>query len=234
MVKPPRWGAIQHVLLLAVLLLILAVVAAVFGERLRNGSFPRLLPPTSSVPPSVTLIDTRNGVVLMLEQTGDVSRVIAKIPGQASWLLASQDDTTATAPALSNDGEKVAFASWRDGGHIVVVSLATGLQKTITAGEIQVAGTNLGKLQVCEWSSIVWNPKGNSVAFFACNSQRAFSIGVVSDLSGTKPALKVVVGSEIDSDETRQIAWPVDDQILVTVPSGSAQANDAIVAFNVP
>ena len=181
---------------------------------------PRSLPPTS-----ITLVDLQNGVILMLEQSGSFSRVVVEPSDQASWLLVSRDDTTATNPALSSDGKQVAYVTERDGGQLVIVSIITDTRRTIEADQVQDAGDSVGfdEMQVCPWTPIAWAPTGNRIAFFGCTKDTSLSVVLVGDLSDPAIPLTVIARSKAQASAVRQLKWLDHTHLVVSTPATDAQ-----------
>jgi hypothetical protein len=220
-------------------LLILAVLAAAatwtVGYMQRQGLLAVVPRPGSLPPTSITLVDLQNGVILMLEQSGSFSRVVVEPSDQASWLLVSRDDTTATNPALSSDGKQVAYVTERDGGQLVIVSIITDTRRTIDADQVQDAGDSIGfeKMQVCPWTPIAWAPTGNRIAFFGCTKDASLSVVLVGDLSDPAIPLTVIARSKAQASAVRQIKWL--DHTHLVVSTSATDAQQAIVStFVVP
>ena len=221
-------------------LLVIAVVAAVVvslvGYVQRQGLSALLSRAVPIPPPSTTLVDSHDGVVLMLEQSGGLSRVIVEKSGQANWLLVSKDDTTATNPALSSDGEQVAYVTKRGGGQLVVVSVITDTRRTIDADQIQDVGGNAGfdEVKLCPWTPIAWAPPGGDrIAFFGCVEDSSVSIAVVGDLSDPAYNLKIVASSKAEASDARQIKWLDHTRLVVSTPATDAK-QAVVTTFVIP
>ena len=220
-------------------LLILAVLAAaatwMVGYVQRQGPFTILSRTVPVLPPSMTLVDSRNGVVLMLERSGDLSRVIVETSNQGSWQLVSRDDTAATNPALSSDGKQVAYVTERDRGQLVIVWLDNDTRRSITTDQIQDAGENAGfdDVKICPWTPIAWAPTGNRIAFFGCTKDASLSAVLVGDLSDPAIPLTVIARSKAEASAVRQLKWLNHTHLVVSTPATDAQ--QAIVStFVVP
>lgn len=187
-------------------------------------------------PPSATLVDSRDGVVLILEQSGSLSRVIVEKSDEASWILVSRDDTTATNPALSPDGGQIAYVTERDGGQVVTVSIMTDTRRTIDADQIQDVGDSAGfdKMKLCPWTPIAWAPPmGTRIAFFGCTEDDSLSVALVGDLSGPVINLTAIARSKVESSTSRQLRWLDRTQIVITAPANGAQ-RAVVTTFVVP
>lgn len=218
-------------------LLVIAVMAAVavslIGYVQRQGLSALL---SRASPPSTTLVDSHDGVVLMLEQSGDLRRVIVEKSGRANWLLVSKDDTTATNPALSSDGQQVAYVTERGGGQLVVASLITDTRRTIDADQIEGVGDSAGldRMKLCAWTPIAWAPPaGDRIAFFGCVEDSSFSVAVVGDLSDSAANLTIVAPSKAKASDARQLKWLDHKQLVVSMPATDAQQAE-VTTFVVP
>ncbi len=209
-----------------VLLVIAAVTALVVGliGYVRPRSFSavvmRALFPSA---PLTTLVDSGNGLVLMLEQDGDLGRVMVQRSGRGGWLLVSQDDTTATNPMLSPTGRDVAYVSKRNGGQVIAVSLITDTRCYIGTNRIADIGKNagLGSMKLCSWTPIAWSPKGDRIAFFACAEDDSFSVAMVADSFDPNVAITTIGQSKTEIAEARQIKWLDDTKLIISTPGKS-------------
>jgi len=172
----------------------------------------------------------------MLEQSGGLSRVIVEKSDQANWLLVSKDDTTATNPALSSDGEQVAYVTKRGGGQLVIVSLSTDARRMITADQIRKAGEDAGldDMELCLWTPIAWAPPaGDRIVFFGCVENSSFSVAVVGDLSDPATDLKVIAASKAESSDVRQLKWLDHTRLVISTPATDAK-QAVVTTFVVP
>jgi hypothetical protein len=218
--------------------LLIAVLTAVaiwsLGNLPNSDLFQRLGQP-KPLPPSTTLVDSRAGLVLMLEQSGASSRVIVERADQSSWLLVSRDDHTAANPTLSPDATLVAYVTARDDGGVVVTSLVTDILITITAAQIKTAGEGAGftGMQICPWTPVAWDPTNSRLAFFGCVEDDPLSMALVGDLTGLDPALEAVPSSKIESSVKRDLKWLDRTRITISTPATDSQSA-AVTIFSVP
>jgi len=227
-IAPRRYG-----LALLILAILAALATWVLGYMQRQGPFTILS--LTLPPPSMILVDSRDGVVLMLERSGDLSRVIVETSNQGSWQLVSRDDTAATNPALSPDGERVTYVTERDDGQLVIVSIIADTRRTIDADQVQDAGDSIGfdEMQVCPWTPIAWAPTGNRIAFFGCTKEASLSVVLVGDLSDPAIPLTVIARSKAEVSAVRQLKWLDHTQLIVSTPATDAQ-RAAVSTFVVP
>ncbi len=220
---------------LAFVLLALAIAMGIYGIA-QNGKLTQPLRDALPVPaPSTTFVDARNGVILMLEQTGNLSRVVVNQADQAGWILVSRDDTTAAKPALSPDGTKVVYSSKRGKGQIVIVALGSGTPKSITAEQVQKLGGNnsLDDLEICSWTPIAWDPDSSQVAFFGCIERRDLSVVLIGGSLDSDPTLTILTESRMETSVEQQIEWQDAKHLLVITPSSDPQA-EPITTVTIP
>ena len=229
--RPKQYG--KRAIIIFVCLCVIACVAGFF-ERNQLPTFLLKRAPWHHAL-EIELIESRDDRVLMLETSGEASRVIVEVSGQASWLLVSQGDTTATNPALSPDGEQVAYVTERDGEQLVIVSLTSNTRRTVRAGQIQDADGDdgLDGMRLCPWTPIAWAPTGDRIAFFGCAEDDSLSVVLVGELSGPAISLTVVARSKVESSATRQLSWLDDTQLVVSTPADDTQ-QAAIITLAVP
>ena len=221
---------------LLVIVVVAAMAVSLIGYVQRRGLFALLSRAVPMPLPSMTLVDSHDGVVLMLEQSGDLRRVIVETSDQANWLLVSRDDTTATNPALSSDGQQVAYVTKRGGGQLVVVSVITDTRHTVDAGQVQDVGDNAGfdEMKLCPWTPIAWAPPaGDRIAFFGCVEDSSVSVAVVGDLSDPAINLTILASSKAESSDARQLKWLDRTQLVVSMPATDAK-KATVTTFVVP
>ncbi len=222
-------GKQRHVILASLfgVIVLLGLLVWGAGQLQRQGKLT-WLDVFSSQRPSFEIIETRNGQVLIQENTGNTNRIIVKQIGQNSWFLVSQDDQTATQPVFSPDGSWVAFLSKRDGGRIVITAVITDTQKLFTTEMIKKSGVqaSLGELELCPWTPIAWNPKGNRVAFFGCSLSRPFSIVLIGEVSNNPLDPIALIGTGLDTNDSRGLTWADTAHLVITNASvGSTPAS---------
>lgn len=234
--RPGTTGKPRPFSLVAIGLIIISttVTCGVIGA-LQRGDLTRILnqviPPPSLLP---NLVDAQNGIVLMLEHSGELGRVNVLKFGQASWLLVSGDDTSASSPALSEDGKLVSYISKQSGGKVVVVSLINDIRLEIGFDEIQEANAvaKSESMIVCPWSSATWDPDNTHIAFFACSQRRSYSAVVVASIPGL--SLTLSAGSEAESLDLRQAIWLDPHRIVVTMPVSGTQPSAVVKVIQAP
>jgi hypothetical protein len=236
--EPPNLQ--RYVIVIILFLLLTGGSIWLIGFLQRKGLFSQWLnsakPASLVVPVTYLIVEERNGVVLMLEQNGDSSRVIVKKSGQKAWLLISGDDTTAANPALSPDGVQVAYVSKRRGGQVVLASVMDNTPPVILENQVQMLSQsmNMNELRVCPWTPIAWSPKGDRIAFFVCSPDPPSSLIVISVVTIGNPTLNLVTGSEAKFANTRQFIWLDDMNIITTVPVTNSQFSTSVIELSVP
>lgn len=203
----------------------LAILTVLCRYGYDNYSVAELRRVVRSGPPVTLPIDAQSGLVLLLEQNGVSGRVIVETDSQATWLLISKDDTTASGPSLAPDSSAVAYISQKDEGQVVIVSLVDTTRQTILASEIAkiAQSSNLDDPKLCEWSSTAWNTGSKQLAFFVCDEEKPLSIVVVVDLSTGEPELKPLTATEHNEIEKRDLKWLNETQLVVSTPAGGSQ-----------
>ncbi len=225
------------VLVVIILFLVLSgILLYALGESQRTGSFPTLSSSTIAELTQTSLLDSRPDIVLMLEKSGTSARIVIQREGQSSWLLISQNDTTVSNPALSPDASQVAYLSKRDNGQIVISSVLSNTQVAYSSDTVQAVGTGLnqGVLRICEWTPVAWAPDNSRLAFFVCNSQRAYSSAMVAKTGEKNAPLSLVFGSDVDSDLPRELRWLNNSKLVVTGPPVNGSAFASVTTLDVP
>jgi hypothetical protein len=211
--------------LLAVIAVLIGIIFWITGKGTSQNiaDFFDWLSPRASH--EVTMLDSRNGVVLMLERSGKTNRIIVQTADEASWLLVSQDDTTVKNPALSMNGTHVAYVSELDDGQIVIVPLNGDDRYTLSADDVKDAGKNDGfdELAICSWTPLAWAPDNDMIAFFGCAEDNSLSVVITADLTTTPPDLDIIGNSRINSSDERQLRWLDDAKLVVSSPAVGQQ-----------
>ena len=215
------------------LLMILLIFLSGYGVWVwgQYGSLP--MPPwlarsVGQMDPKLQILDARPNRVLMLETVGSDRRILVKDSNQSSWLLVSLDDYTISAPVLSPDGVAVAYKSDRNQGEVSIVNLDNNWRSAMDITILQSVKPNL---VLCEWTPIVWSPDSSRLAFFVCQAETKQSILMWMPATVSQPT--VVSGTEIVSEEERQVQWLNDSQVVVTVPSSDSRGNSQIKTVDV-
>lgn len=224
-----RLGVWQYLVGLAVLIFILGLAVWGLGKAQRADDYTGKWEQFTSGD-SLSLLDARQGVALMLRKNSNETSVVARVEGQSTWLLISQDDTTVSNPALSPTGQQIAYLSQQAGGQIVIVPVYQGQQYTISRDSL--TALDLGVLKFCDWTPLVWHPTAKYLAFIACQKQEKYSIVVVADLTVSPPTHQIVADSLSDSDRPRQLHWLDDQQLIFTLPQPNGKVK--IVVCNKP
>ena len=236
---PPPNVRTHLIRILGVLILIILAIA-LFGSLVQNSSTP--IPQSAVATASYTLpssrtflIDSRNGVALILDQRSGENRLYVKLTNQPGLYMVSDTDLTASAPALSPDGARVAFLSRQGDLHVVVAPVVSGTQQVISADLMQQFGRDNDFLErhVCPWTPLAWNPASDQIAFFVCNANGTSSRGVSAHLFGNI-TLSLVKGSALESDKPRQLLWMDDSTMLTTLAVTSTQSSLTLEQLQVP
>ncbi len=220
----------RYVILIAVFLTVVALVA---GYVNRNG-IPQLSATSRPVPVS-TVIASQPGAVLLLERSGDLSRVIVQPAAQTNWLVPSRDDFTASGPSISQDGSWVAYISQQQGGQVVISSLITNTRYIIQSRQIYSVADNpdTDELKVCTWSPTAWDPTSKRLTFFACGQRRPFSVALIGDLTDPKLTLRRVPTSTVETAEPRQIQWQTSTGLFVQMPDSRTPLTSTFTTIDV-
>lgn len=210
-------------LIVLIVLTVLAIISCIAGSASRK-EWPDWLAwlPTRGKS-EITLIDSQNGRVLMTEVTGDLRRVVVETGSEASWLVVSRDDNTATNPAFSPRAERVAYVSEQNDGQIVIASVTEDERLAIAANAVEIAALeeDFSRVHICSWTSIAWAPDSQRVAFFGCRKLLPLSLVVVADVSGSEAAVSVIPATEAESSDRRQLQWLDESNLTVITPSSS-------------
>jgi hypothetical protein len=229
--RPKHYG--KFLLILLVLFGFLAWVAGVV-ERKGLVNVLNSISPGRTI--ETTLVEARDGTVLMLETNGKLSQIVAQVPGQASWYLISKDDTTATNPALSPDANLVAYLSAREEVQIAIVSLSNEEQYHITSEQAEQIGMQalITEVNICPWTTVAWSPDSHRVAFFGCRKNPPLSLAFVADISGPEVVLSTIAESEFDTAAPRQLEWSGPTQVTIVTPSADVQQVGRVKTLSVP
>jgi hypothetical protein len=171
----------------------------------------------------------------MVETNGDLDRVLVETSGQASWLLVSRDDTTATNPAFSPDVGYVAYISEQDGGQVAIVSLTDDTRFAITSTQVEIAAltADFSGVSLCPWTSVAWAPDGRRVAFFGCREILPLSLALIADVHDPRNiGLDTIPDSDVGIFSHRQIQWL--DSTHVTISTPTDEGTDRVQTFTVP
>jgi len=215
-----RLGVQQYLADLAILIFILGLATWGLGKFQRPDDHTGQWTQFMSGDDSLSLLDARQGVALLLKRNDNETSVVARVNGQSKWLLVSQDDTTVSNPSLSPDGRQIAYLSQQAGGQIVIVPVFQDQSYTISVDSLTPLG--LGTLKFCDWTPLVWHPTVKHLAFIACQVQEKYSIVVVADLTLVPPIPQIVADSLSESDRPRQLHWLDDQQLIFTLPQLNA------------
>lgn len=229
-------SGVKHLGKMVALVLVLLGAIVFFAGRRGPETWPAFFKTiTGSENVGTTLVDSHAGVVLMLETDGDSSRVLVSRSGDAGWILVSRDDTTATNPSLSLDGERVAYLTRRGGGQIAIVSLTDNWRESIGVNLIREAASNagLGEAGLCPWTPVSWAPMSERIAFFGCGQDDAFSVAVVATFADPDVTLSIIGASRSDVSGARQIEWLDGTCLVVSTPSGDRD-EPTVKTFDVP
>ncbi len=220
--KPSRFGLRFVLLALIISSFLLGILAWAIGYFQRGGSVP-VITKSISNPASPKAIDSQKGVVLLVEQEGDINRVLIQQPNQIGWTVVSRNDTTAINPALSPDGTLVVYNTKKDGGKIIAVSTQITTEMIISATMLIDLGksSSVGEMKVCEWTPMVWNSTSNRIAFFGCGLHDNFSVAIIGTIVYTDFSIKVVPYSRLDASTTRTIEWTDDKHLYLSAPTGT-------------
>jgi hypothetical protein len=229
--RPKHYG--KFLLIFLVLFGIIAWIAGVVQRQGLVTMFNRMLPGRTI---ETTLVEARDGTVLMLERNGKLSQIVAQVPGQASWYLISKDDTTATNPALSPDANLVAYLSARQEVQIAIVSLSDEKQYHITSEQAEQIGMQalITEVKICPWTTVAWSPDSHRVAFFGCRKNPPLSLALVADISGPEVVLSTISESEFDTANPRQLEWSGPTQVTIVTPSANVQQVGRVKTLSVP
>ena len=224
-----------HFYIIGLILASVLLGAAIWfiGDMQRSSTFARN---SMSATSALSIVDSRQGIVLLFEKGDSLNNVVVDRPLQNQWTLISQSDTTASNPTLAPDGSSVAYVSQLARGQIVVASILTNTRQVITSEEIgteNIAAT-ISRLRVCSWTTIAWHPNSNQIAFFGCGENIPISVVIVGDISGSKPVLDIIEQSKSSLMTERQLAWLDDHQLAVTVPVSDTLGGAAITTLQVP
>lgn len=166
----------------------------------------------------LTIIEERQGIIVMTEKTVEGQHIIVQMPNFASWWLVSKNDLTAYHPSLSTKAEKIAYASRLANGQIVVVSLSLSATQVISAASL--AALSSTDLKVCEWTSIAWSPDDSRLAFSACNSAEA--VVIVANIGNATPP-QIVPDSRTGATDTSQLAWSDEKTLFNLITNADGQ-----------
>lgn len=232
--KPPsirRYLAVMALVVLMIGLAITLISALIRGtpSQLTPGSPPRNTH-------TVELIEARDGVVLLLEHSDQITHILLQRAGQPNPSVVSGNETTAFGPSLSPDASWVAYFSKQADVQLTVAPVITGSKQTISAKSIAPLANyrNIQELTFCSWTSIKWNPAGDKVAFFGCDPNEVFSVGLLGILMNTGLSVEPLKGSEADVPGIRQLLWLDDTQIVITLPISGTATGTTFSILNVP
>jgi Tol biopolymer transport system component len=160
---------------------------------------------SSSAPSSPTAVASR----IVFERDADIFMVNADGTGQAQVTFTANN----SAPSLSPDGDKIAFASYRDGNNSIY--------------KMAVDGPNLTRLtdgveRYSDWDP-VWSPDGTRIAFLS-NRDRQREIYVIN-ASGNNP-LRLTF-TTVDNSTVFRPAWSPDGLRLAF----ASQQNDQTTVY---
>jgi hypothetical protein len=230
-----RASSFKPINALVVIVLIITIGAFVvwLAGQTQRGTIQKLLQ-AQAIPPTARLLDSRHDTVLILEESGEISRVIVQRPSQPSWLLVSRDDLRAKFPALSPDGRRVAYNSQSNDGRIVIVSLDVNNVDSLPTDQIKAAteSKNLGPMTLCAWSPVAWSPDNQRLAFFVCGTNPSRSMVMTNSMG--QPGIDVVAGTLLNTALPRGVLWLQSDTVLVSTPSESPQGGTTITTHPIP
>lgn len=231
--KTKPWGRIMLLLLLG-----LAVVSYVIGA-VRRGDISNLFRRvTLRSTPQVLFLESRQDKALFLETDGDRQRVIVRQPNQSDWRIASQDDFTATNPALSPDGAWVVYLSTRTAPQLVLVPLDRSEYVTYTSAALAdfSARNRITVTTICPWTPIAWAADSTRVAFFGCAENPSLSQMFVANVLTATLDLQsgVVTGTLVTGENPRQVLWIGADRVMVTFPATTSDQAETIETFDIP
>ncbi|MBN2006036.1 MAG: PD40 domain-containing protein [Anaerolineae bacterium] len=220
------------------LLLGLAVVSYVIGA-VRRGDISNLFRRvTLRSTPQVLFLESRQDKALFLETDGDRQRVIVRQPNQSDWRIASQDDFTATNPALSPDGAWVVYLSTRTAPQLVLVPLDRSEYVTYTSAALAdfSARNRITVTTICPWTPIAWAADSTRVAFFGCAENPSLSQMFVANVLTATLDLQsgVVTGTLVTGENPRQVLWIGADRVMVTFPATTSDQAETIETFDIP
>lgn len=226
---PRLYPFFRLALLIAVIVL---VVVFLLSERQR-GNMQNWLR-SESQPPVTNLIEVYNGVALLSEQNGESSRILVQQVDQASWLVVSRDDYTAKHPKLSLDGKMVAYRTEQGDEAIRVVPLVGNQSFVVTDSQIKDSGEskNVQRLEICEWTELAWSPDNKQLAFFACSSNPARSLALITALGQPTSTISLMIDTDLEILTPRTLAWLTNNQLIVVNPFNKGSTE--VKTFNVP
>jgi hypothetical protein len=209
---PPPW------LRVIIVLAILGMVAYLLGQ-LQNVEASAILRRIGSGEQSVfTLIEAREGVVLMWESEKSRSEVLVQASPQSEWLRVSRGDTTAINPALSPDASQVAYLSSADSGQIIVASLGGGDRLSIPVNALNNFAATKEPMSFCDWTTIAWSHDGKRLAFFGCYQEETGSVAFYAQIDAEPIEVTLIPDSKLDTNHHRQLLWSSDETIILTFP----------------
>jgi hypothetical protein len=222
-----------------VLMVLAAIAVAVAGcwKRSQNINVSgKSTTPLSTISQSV--VPTHSGFGLIEERVGNTTRIIVKkLDPEASWLLVSRDELTATHPVLAPDTTYVAYRQGDAGDkNLVIVSLTDDTRLTLTAGRIRRAGETVGleALYLCEeLSTVAWDSDSSRVAFFGCETNTLSSVVLIGNLAKLHTPT-VITASYVATNTNRQLNWLGQDQLEVDMPSTDLQQGSTTAIFDIP
>jgi hypothetical protein len=237
--KPPpnvkRW--ITALIIISAVIATVAVILGSFSQNSTSSTVASLTPNSQLGSQSTTqLVAAHSEVSLIVEKVGSSSRIYIKRKDQLGLQLISSVASSATDPALSPDGSKVAYLSQQDNSHLVIAAFVTNTEQVISADQIRQFGSDNDFLeqQLCLWTPLVWDPGSQQIAFFVCNQNQNSSRAVVAKLASSKILLTPLKGSGNDSAYARQLVWFDPAQILVTMPVSDTSQSPSLIQIPVP
>jgi hypothetical protein len=187
---------------------------------------------------SIEFVEACNDSILMIERSGNINRVIVEKLDYASWFLVSKDDTTVTNPALSPEGDLVAYLTQRNNGEIVIISPSTSIDYTVTFDQIKQLGQKekLQDMKICPWTPIAWDSKNSRVSFFGCFDDQniTHSVVIVCKFKEPTPVLAIIPDSIHQTAIIREIKWMGINQLSVNTPMENYSKIPLVKRFDVP
>ena len=214
-------------------LTVVGVLLLGIANRLEWRTFT-LLP---SGPPSVTFVQSANGVVIMQESGRGYSRILVRKANTPGWLLISTDDLEARNPALAPNGNVVAYLSAANGGNVVATSLEKDSRVVISPQAIDGQSLKpmaVAQFSLCPWTNVAWSPSSDRIAFFACAVDPTLSYVVIAGITSTGTVPALIDSSYLASENASEVMWLTDNRIIVNRLPLAGQASVETTEYTVP
>lgn len=228
-----RWPSIVITFLVALALLISVI------QSCRGNGIP--LNVTGQANQSNTrqyeLIEGDEGVVVLIERSGDESTVQVQLDGEIGWRNLSKTYPSASQPSLSPRRDHVAFLVDKTNPFIVISAITATDQFTISATALTslrpTTSTTASPVApiICPTTALRWSPNQTRMAFFICDRNSPLSLLGVVQLA--TPITLLRFDHEDRQQLARSIQWLNNKRLMLSTEGTGGNAG-AVEYIDIP